>query len=320
MKVIVTGATGGLGRNLVLHVKQLGWEVLALGRNETIGHDLGVRFKSVDLSDEKATMHAFESADVVFHCAALSSPWGSDEAFFNANIRATQNVVNAMKYHAIPKIVHVSTPSIYFDYRDHRNVKESYMAQTFANAYAKSKYEAEQVVLRSDVHSIILRPRGIFGEYDQALIPRVERIARRGFLPLIKGKNPIVDITYVGNVVHALCLAVTKEISSKSIFNITNDDPKPLREIFELVVQTLGLHVRFKPLPYGMMLFIARMLEHLANRGWIQEPPLTRYGVGLIATDQTLDIQNAKEVLGYAPVFTIEEGMKRYASWRNQTV
>ncbi len=320
MKAIITGATGGLGRNLLLHVKQLGWDVLALGRNETIGQSLGVRFKSVDLSDEEATLRAFESADVVFHCAALSSPWGSEKDFYNANVLATQNVIRAMKHHAIAKIVHVSTPSLYFDYTDQRGVKESYVARKFVNAYAKTKYEAEQVVLQSNVHSIILRPRGIFGEYDQALIPRVERIARRGFLPLIKDKDPVVDITYVGNVVHALFLAATKEIPSKSIFNITNDEPKNIRETFELVVQTLGLHVSFKRCPYGMMMFAARVLERLAKMGWMQEPPLTCYGVGLIATHQTLDIQKAKEVLGYEPIFTIEEGMKRYASWRNKTL
>lgn len=320
MKVIITGATGGLGRNLLLHVKQLGWEVLALGRNETIGQSLGVRFKRVDLSDEGATLGVFESADVVFHCAALSSPWGKEKDFYHANVLATQNVIRAMKHHAIPKIVHVSTPSIYFDYSDQMGVNEMYVAKEFVNAYAKTKYQAEQCVLQSDVHSIILRPRGIFGEYDQALIPRVERIARRGFLPLIKNKEAIVDITYVGNVVHALFLAASKEVPSKSIFNITNDEPKNIREIFELVVQTLGLHVSFKKLPYGVMMGLAHFLEIIARCGLIVEPPLTRYGVGLIATHQTLDIQKAKEILGYGPIFTIEEGMKRYASWRNKTL
>jgi nucleoside-diphosphate-sugar epimerase len=320
MKVIITGATGGLGRNLVLHVKQLGWEIIALGRNESIGKTLGVTFKSVDLSDEMATQSAFESADVVFHCAALSSPWGSDEAFYRANVLATHNVIDAMIHHTIPKIVHVSTPSIYFDYNDQMGVSEAYVAKTFVNAYAKTKYEAEQIVLQSDMISVILRPRGIFGEHDQALMPRVERIARKGFLPLIKGKEAVVDITYVGNVVHALCLAATKEVPSKSIFNITNDEPKAIREIFELVVQTLGLHVSFKKLPYGVMMGLARFLEIIAHMGLIAEPPLTRYGVGLIATHQTLDIQKAKEMLGYRPIFTIEEGMKRYASWRNKTL
>lgn len=320
MRVIITGATGGLGRNLVLHVKELGWDVLALGRNKSIAAELGVPFVCVDLCDALMTREAFRSADVVFHCAALSSPWGSYEMFYNANVRATQNVIDAMLYHGIPKIVHVSTPSIYFNYQDQLNVKEECRAKSFVNNYAQTKYEAEEVILQSAVNSVIIRPRGIFGEYDQALFPRLERIARRGFLPLIQNKNALVDITYVGNVVHALYLAASQDIPSKSIFNITNDEPKNIKDIFELLSQKLALHVRYKTLSYGTMMSIAFVLESLSHLGVLREPLLTRYGVGLLATNQTLDISHAKEVLGYTPIFSIKEGMERYVSWRNQTL
>lgn len=320
MRVIITGATGGLGRNLVLHVKELGWDILALGRNKSIGTALGVPFVSVDLCDALMTREAFRSADIVFHCAALSSPWGSYEMFYNANVRATQNVIDAMLYHGIPKIVHVSTSSIYFNYKDQLNVKEECRAKRFVNNYAQTKYEAEIVILQSEINSVIIRPRGIFGEYDQALFPRLERIAQKGFLPLIKNKNALVDITYVGNVVYALYLAASQDIPSKSIFNITNDEPKNIKDMFELLSQKLALHVRYRTLSYGTMMGLAFALESFAHFGLLREPLLTRYGVGLLATHQTLDITHAKTVLGYVPKFSIEEGMERYASWRNQAL
>ncbi|HIP49221.1 MAG TPA: NAD-dependent epimerase/dehydratase family protein, partial [Lutibacter sp.] len=51
-KAIITGATGGLGRNLGEYLRKKGWEVLGFGRNETIGKELGYAFKAFDLSNE----------------------------------------------------------------------------------------------------------------------------------------------------------------------------------------------------------------------------------------------------------------------------
>jgi NADP-dependent 3-hydroxy acid dehydrogenase YdfG len=52
MKAIITGATGGLGHNLVEFLVSKGWDILACGRNKTIGKQLAVKFNSFDLSDE----------------------------------------------------------------------------------------------------------------------------------------------------------------------------------------------------------------------------------------------------------------------------
>ena len=317
MKAIITGATGGLGRNLGEHLIKEGWEVLGFGRNESIGKELGYAFKAFDLSNEEQCLEAFEEADVVFHCAARSSPWGKYELFYNDNVIATKNVLEAMKKHNIPKLVHVSTPSIYFDFTDQREVKESYRPKEFVNAYAKTKYEAEQLVLASSFDVSIIRPRGIFGEYDTVLIPRLEKVAKKGFLPLIKNRDALVDITYVGNVVHAMYLCATKELPKKSVFNITNDEPLAISKIFKMVMKSLDKEVRYKSINYKVMMSLATVLEFISKITFGKEPMITKYGVGLIAHDQTLDLKNAKEVLGYESQFTIEEGLERYAKSRN---
>ena len=316
-KAIITGATGGLGRNLGEFLQKEGWELLGFGRNEAIGKELGYNFKAFDLSSLEECLEAFEEADVVFHCAARSSPWGEYELFYKDNVVATSNVLRAMEKHNIPKLVHVSTPSIYFDFTNQRNVKESFKAKKFVNAYAQTKYEAELLVLASSLDVSIIRPRGIFGEYDTVLIPRLEKVAQKGFLPLVKNKDALVDITYVGNVVHAMHLCATKELPAKSIFNITNDEPLAISKIFEMVMKSLGKEVRFKSISYTVLFNLARVLEFVAKITKGAEPMITKYGVGLIAHDQTLDLSNAKNILGYETQFTIEEGLERYAKSRD---
>jgi nucleoside-diphosphate-sugar epimerase len=323
MKAIITGATGGLGQNLTHYLQALGWEIIALGRNKAIGHTLGVPFIALELSDKKAVFAAFEAfanSDVVFHCAALSSPWGKYEAFYRANVQATGNIIAAMQQFGIPKIVHVSTPSIYFDFNDQLNVPESYRAKSFVNHYAATKYQAEQIVLQSPLESVILRPRGLFGEHDSVLIPRLERVARKGFLPLIRHKEPLIDVTYIQNVVHALHLAAVKNLPAQSIFNITNGQPVTIREIYALFAQALEWDIKYKEIPYALLKGCACALECAAYCCLTPEPLITRYGAGLIATSQTLDISHARQILAYQPIYTLQEGIARYAAWKRQTL
>ncbi len=317
-KAIITGATGGLGINLVNYLKDKDIEVIACGRNEEIGKELGVSFRGFDLSDEHESIKNFEHTDVVFHCAALSSPWGKYEDFYKCNIEATKNVIKAMKKHKIKKLVFVSSPSVYFEFFDHFDIKESYKPKKFVNFYAQTKYEAEKVVLdEDDLQAVIIRPRAIFGEFDSVLVPRLEKVSNKGFLPLIKNKDITIDVTYVGNVVYALYLAATKEIPNKMIFNITNDENMNIKDIFSLLLSSLDKKCKFKYVNYRTLMMIAKFLEFLSHIKIIKEPALTQYSVGVISHSQTLDITLAKEVLGYKPIYSIKEGVQRYAKYRN---
>ena len=323
MKTIVTGATGGLGRTLVECLLARGHEVLACGRNREIGAALGAPFRAFDLADRDQTLALLEPADVIFHCAALSAPWGRPEDFERANVTATANVLAAMRAHGIGRLVHVSSPIVYFDFRDHLNLPESFRAARFANAYAASKYRAERLVSASGLAAVILRPRGIFGEYDSALLPRLLRVAARGALPLAHrpGRNPgdaLIDVTYAGNAAEALLAAAQVNLPDAPearIFNITNAEPMRVADLYRLVADTLGLRVRFRALPHGPLHAAAAALElwgRLRNR----EPLITRYTLGTVSFDQTLDISAARSVLGYRPRYTLAQGLERYARSR----
>ena len=78
---------------------------------------------------------------------------------------------------------------------------------------------------------IILRPRGLFGAHDRVIIPRLLRQleADRGVLRLPRGGEALLDLTWVGNVVHAMRLATdTPGLISGEAFNITNHEPQRL--------------------------------------------------------------------------------------------
>lgn len=328
MKVLVTGATSGLGRNAVDVLLLEGHQVIATGRSREVGAQLvsqGAQFHSLDLSlasvaDCRALM---TGCDAVWHCAAKSSPWGSKREFWQANVSATRTLAEAAVQSGVPRFVHISTPAVYFDFQHHQQLDESYLAQRFSSHYASSKYAAEQVIgervpVSPDTLFIILRPRGLFGPHDRVIVPRLlAQLQRdRGVLRLPRGGNALLDLTWVGNVVQAMQLATTRSgLHSGRVYNITNHQPERLSEMLDaLLAQELGLRYRIRSLPWPLVSAAARGME-LAGHLTGKEPSVTRYSAGTLGFDMTLSAVRAIEELHYRPGCSLEEGIALTGKW-----
>ncbi|MCZ2498598.1 NAD-dependent epimerase/dehydratase family protein [Xylophilus sp. Kf1] len=331
MRILVTGGTGFLGRHLVWRLAGAGHRVVFTGRDAAAADTVlrlaassGVlaAFAPVDhggAGGESALHAAAGGVDAVVHCAALSSPWGGRDAFERANVAATREVLSVCRRRGIGHLVHLSTPGLYFDFRDRLAIREDEPLPAPANAYAATKAAAE-VLVREAGHlasSVILRPRAIFGPHDNTLLPRLLRVARHGALPLMRGGRARLDLTYVDNLVDAVELALAQAGAHPpgATFNISNGEPLRVDELFGLLATAFGLPVRLRQVPYPVVDAAARAMEGLARLrpGW--EPPLTRYSAGLLAFSQTLDLTRARRQLGYAPRIALREGLARTAAW-----
>jgi len=327
MNVLVTGATSGLGRNAAEQLLRQGWQVRATGRDEAQGRELqelGASFHRADLAtlSPGGAADLVRGVDAVWHCAALSSPWGRMQDFEATNVRATQLLAHASVQEGVPRFVHISTPSIYFDFRHHAQVQESYRAARFANAYAATKACAEVLITGMarrcpNTRFVILRPRALFGPHDRVILPRLLALLhqRRGVLPLPGGGRAVMDLTYVENVVHAMQLATTADVPSGEAFNITNQQPCSLADLLrDLLGGHWGMTYRIQPVPYPVLAGVAGLLS-----GWARitgrEPALTRYSVGALHYGMTLDNSKAQQQLGYFPTIDMTEGVRRTARW-----
>jgi nucleoside-diphosphate-sugar epimerase len=328
MKLLVTGATGFLGGRLVERLLLLGWTVTTIGRNQTIGRQLqerGAQYLQIDLRDKTRIMEACAGQDAAFHCGALSSPWGKYSDFYGINVEGTRNIIAGCSKHGIQRLIHVSTPSVYFDFTDRLQIAEaSPLPARFANAYAATKrlaeLEIEQAILQG-LQAVMIRPRAIFGPGDTSILPRLIKANTKRGIPMIDDGRAWIDLTYVDNVVDAMLLCLEAPAAALGrIYNISNGEPVQLNHILPRLFNKLNVPMRAKSIPYRTAYAIAAAMEVIAklHRNG-KEPMLTRYTVGILGRSQTLNISAARELLGYAPKISVDAGLDAFAAdWREQ--
>lgn len=314
--IAITGATGFLGGALCRRLLAGGQPVLALGRDAdklarlaalgagTLAHDLSWG----------APPRPGQPLRALVHCAALSSAWGPTRAFRAANVEGTRTAIAFAREAGARRFVHISTPSLYFRFRDQPLVCESAALPPPVNAYAATKGEAERLVLAApDLDVIVLRPRGLYGAGDTALLPRLLRAAQSGPLPLIRGGRAETDLTHVDDAVDAILAALSAPPGgAQRVFNISGGEPLPVRAIAEAAAAKAGQTIRWRSLPAAVVFGAARTLECTARLQPGQpEPRVTAYGAGLFAFTQTLDLTEARTRLHWTPRVAFEDGLAR---------
>ncbi len=321
-QIVVTGASGFIGAHLARRLIGTGASLTLTGRNraalkEFSGH---ARCLALDLAVDSLD-DLLAGADAVVHCAARSSPWGRREDFQRDNVIATRRLVEASTRAGVHRFVHLSSPSIYFQFGDRRNLTESFNAPAkWITPYAESKWLGEELLRApqaSSLQSIILRPRAVFGPGDSAIFPRIVRLAQRGWFPLFNGGSAQIDLSCVDNVIDAIQASLNAPDSACGrAYNICNAQPQRVVELLAKVFAALEMSVRFRDIPRPVALLFASALEKTCRMlpGY-PEPPLTPYSVGVLAYDQTLDITAAATHLGFAPKKSIDQGIAEFAQW-----
>jgi nucleoside-diphosphate-sugar epimerase len=323
MKVLVTGATGFLGGALARRLHRMGWDVTAHGRNARKIDQLeneGLRVLQTDLKDKSAITAACKDQEIVFHCAAFPSPWGNFEAFYQANVIGTRNVIHGCVEHQVKRLVYVSTPSIYFDYKSRINVKETDALPEPVSNYSATKTLAEQEVdeaFAKGLPTITIRPRALFGPGDTVIFPRLIPRLKSGRLPILGDGENKVDLTYIENVVDALLLCAESPANTLGKkYNISNGEPVKIWELIERICAELNLPKPKRKISYSTANTAASVLELIYTLiPTHPEPPLTRISVSMLANSTTLDISAAKNELGYQPKISVDEGFDKFMHW-----
>ncbi|MEM1236317.1 MAG: NAD(P)-dependent oxidoreductase [Pseudomonadota bacterium] len=315
MAVLVTGASGFLGGALVKRFAGA-HDVRATGRNaQRLSRLERAKHLPLDLRNREAVLGdaGFDGVKTIIHCAALSSPWGPRAGFKAANVEATNHVIELAQKLAVDHLIFVSSPSVYFRFEDQLCVVEDQALPPPVNDYAATKAEAERLVKASGVPWTILRPRGLYGAGDTALLPRVVRAAKAGPLPLFRDGVAATDITHIDDVVAAVETMMENPVAAQGqAFNVSGGTALPIKDVVERVCAIEGIDLSWRRVPVGLALALVRAGEVVARlKSGQPEPRVTAYGLGIFAYSQTLDLSKIAARLGWHPQVGFEEGLAR---------
>lgn len=327
--VVVTGAAGWLGQNLVraLAPGRRRVRALVLGADEAPLLELAGPSVEVVVGDVRDPVVVDELFDevagaTVVHAAGVIHPAGRTRPFFDVNVGGTQLVLDRARRAGVGRFVHVSSNSPFganalpTDRFTEDSPTNPYMG------YGRSKLEAESIVTRAadrgDVDAVILRPPWFYGPWGPARQAQFLGAIRRGRFPLVGDGRQQRSMIYTGNLVDAcLCAETAVDVTGRA-FWVADAEPYELRDVWSGIREALaaeGLPVARRSVPA-----LPRVAAEVATRLDAALQAADRYVqplhvLGELKDTIACDISSARLHLGYEPRVSLVEGMREAIRW-----
>jgi nucleoside-diphosphate-sugar epimerase len=323
MKILVTGASGFIGGRFARFALEQGLSVRVNGRRaQSVEHLVrrGAEFIQGDLLDPQLVRELCHDVDAVVHCAGAVGVWGRKQDFLLGNVQVTENIVEGCLKQRVRRLVHLSSPSIYFDGQSHLGIKEEQVPKRFNNPYAATKYLAEQKVFGAEefgLEVIALRPRFVTGAGDTSIFPRLLNMQRKKRLSIIGNGLNTVDFTSMDNLNEALLSSLLASGAALGkAYNISNGAPVPLWDAVNYVMRRMQLPQVTRYRSYGLA-YTAAAINEGACLLWPgrPEPTLSRLGMQVMSKDFTLDISRARHYLDYEPKVSLWSALDEFCDW-----
>jgi len=302
--VLVTGGAGFFGGILKRHLLQQHYDVTSVDRVQDPSWHPRLTKVTGDLRDPWLVNSLFERSgyDAVFHCAAvLAHGMSLDEGdLWASNVSATRMLAEGCRTRGVPKLIFTSTNCLWASNPGHA-IRENETAVP-AEIYGHSKLAAAGILRR-------------YARYLDVVILRCPTIIDRGRLGLLAilfefihdGKTVWVvgdgsnryQFIYAEDLLRA-CMAAL-EPGESDIFHVGSANVKPLRDVYQAVIDAAGSTSRVRSLPLKPTLAAMRMAHRLGVS------PLGPYHYRMIAEDFMFDTTKIQDRLGWRPTLTNEQ-------------
>ena len=310
MKVLVTGATGFVGKALCGELVAHGHAVVPAVRRAS-----GLADETVvgDIDDATDWMAALRDCDAVVHLAArvhvMDDTAHDPLALYRVtNTAATLNLARQAVQAGVKRFVYISSIKVNGEGRDAAYRETD--APAPGDAYAISKWEAEQGLQRiareTGLEVVILRPPLVYGPGVKANFLRLMRTVERGWpLPLGAIRNRR-SLLYLGNFVDAIRVCVEHPAAAGQTFLVDDGSPVSTPELIRAVAHAMGRPARLLAVPVGVLAFVGALLGK-------------RAAVARLTGSLWVDGSLIRSRLGWTPPFTLRQGLAATVGARRQT-
>ena len=288
--ILITGATGFLGRNLLSGLAESRKDIVCLLR-ETNKNNIAAlagnaQFVCGDLRNKESLLAATKNAEAVINLAAATS--GNKNTLYETNVAGTKNLVMACEKNKVKKLIHISSSAATKIRRDD---------------YGESKRMSDEIIMDSRLNWVILRPGMVYGKGSRGLNGLVNYVKATPFVVPILGDGEYKSSpAFVDDVCSAIIKALGANISGK-IYDICGPSKLTFNEIVDSLCEHLNVKKFKLHIPLAACLLAAKLLQNIPGF------PVNENFISAISEDSSADIAPAVTDLDYAPL-EFSEGLR----------
>lgn len=325
MEVLLLGATGLLGHNVLQRLTATGHQVVAVVRRRsalTI-EPPDTTIIEGDITNPQTVTSAAEGCEAIVNCAGVTDMSLLHLKDYQAvNVELCRSIVSAMKTHGIKRLIHVSTiNTIGHGTASCLADEQEPMKPPFSKSYyAESKRDGERIVLEAasehpDWHAVVVNPGYMIGPMD--VKPSSGRMLLLGYRkPLMfapRGGKSFVDVRDVAT---AVVNALTMGRNGERYIAVNSHENHTIKYLYQLQAQTMGYRQRVLAIPNGLLLAAGWLGDMVRLLGIRTE--LSSCNVRQLMVREYYDNLHAVNELAM-PETDLAQSIRDFHAWRTQT-
>ncbi|MFA0237736.1 UDP-glucose 4-epimerase family protein [Vibrio sp. 10N.222.55.C7] len=305
MKILVTGSTGFVGSRVVELARERDWNVTSVVRKQIEPLTNSLVIPSIDGSTDWSG--AFEGVDCVVHCAARVHQMNESEldaqaAYREINTLGTLNLAKQAVEAGAKRFVFVSSIKVNGEFTEPGSPFQPDLSNIPQDPYGLSKYEAEvelnQLSKETGLEVVIIRPPLVYGPGVKANFLSMMRMIDKGIpLPFGAIKNQR-SLVYLENLCSLILTCCQHPSAPGHTFLASDNHDVSTTQLMQTIALSMNKTPRLLPIPMSWIQLVASVLkkQHIAQR---------------ICGSLQVETRLTKEILGWVPPVTFEEGIKK---------
>jgi nucleoside-diphosphate-sugar epimerase/2-polyprenyl-3-methyl-5-hydroxy-6-metoxy-1,4-benzoquinol methylase len=325
MNVLITGGTGFIGSQLALACVAHGENVRVFAQKNTSAErqncreleQHGITIVEGSVTDPDAVARACDGVNVIYHLAAAQHEANvPDEHYYDVNVEGTRNMLETAVEKGASRFVHGSSIGVY-GISNNGPVRDDSPLEP-DNIYGITKLEGEKVVREffDKLPIAIVRISETYGPGDRRLLKLFDGIHKGRFFHIGHGRN-LHHLVYIDDLIAGLRLAATEEAAVGNTFVLAGPKAVTTKEMIQCICRATNVNMPRLRIPLWPLMTTAVVMEGVMRPLGIQ-PPLHRRRMNFFVKSFQFSCDNARQLLGYEPTVSVEEGIRRTREWYQQ--
>lgn len=319
-KILTTGAGGFIGFHLANFFAGCGYDSIGVDLHYPSSSNSGTApdFRAItgDFRDSKLMRELLRDVDIIFHLASAHLQVSLDDAeYWDINVHKIRPFMELAKEMGIKRFVHVSSVGIYGDLKKYPADEGS--ACEPQSIYGETKLageiEAQLFGKETGFPVVIIRPSWVYGPGCPRTLKIFRALHKRRFIMIGKGENLRHPI-YISDLLEAFSLAMDVEKAVGEVFLIAGERAITTRELVDVFCRVLNVPRPKIQIPHWAGVALAAGSEKVCGILKI-EPPISMRTLEFFDTNNAFDISKAREILGFNPKVSFEDGLGNTRNW-----